>query len=592
MSQYLDYPIIGDPSPEAIEFGRLVQGRTITGKMRYGGDRHMLVIGGNRSGKGTRILMPNLLNMSGSRSIVVVDPKGELAAVTAQFRRSLGQRVVIINPFGVMTEFQGYDDLEGVGYNPLCALDPTAHDFNAKASLLAEAMISVDPKNQNKHFDYAGRALLAATMMYVAIIAREKRAVPTMKHVRQLICMASEPARPPSALFPDGTEAYGIPKLAAKMMTSSIAALRNKAAPFTDWNREIQSVASTVRTQTECFDDYEIAENLAKNDFDFREIKRQPTTVYLVLPPDQMRRHSGWLRLLLTSALQAALRPRQWGEPSILFMMDEFAALGHLEIIENAWAQVPGYGIQMMPVIQDLNQLKNLYGDRWESFAANAGVITSFAPNDPTTAEWLSKRMGQTTRMMRTVNTSYGQNAGNNRGTTNNPNGGGGSSQGNSDGWSQSKNMNETPIKVPFMPPELLYGMKTGYMVVISAGLSNAAPSFAHAYYKITTRDQRARPNPYVHDVPRDPYARRMGAGEPTWDWGQPQHPQQPPSVGGWGGTTDSGWNTGGGFNSSPAPSGGWQPSPWSSRPALPSPPAQRRLPPPEDWDNWEDKNF
>ena len=80
------------------------------------------------------------------------------------------------------------------------------------------------------------------------------------------------------------------------MMTSSIAALRNKAAPFTDWNREIQSVASTVRIQTECFDDSEIAENLAKNDFDFAEIKRRPTTVFLVLPPDQMRRHSGWLR--------------------------------------------------------------------------------------------------------------------------------------------------------------------------------------------------------------------------------------------------------------------------------------------------------
>jgi type IV secretion system protein VirD4 len=349
MSRHLDYPIIGDPSPEAVEFGRIVYNNgTIANKMRYGGDRHMLVIGGNRSGKGTRILMPNLLNMSGKRSIVVVDPKGELAAVTAQFRRSLGQRVVIINPFGVMSEFQGYQDLEGVGYNPLCSLDPTAHDFNAKASLLAEAMISVDPKNHNKHFDEAGRALLAATMMYVAIIAREKRAVPTMKHVRQLICMASEAARPPSALFPNGVEGYGIPKLAAKMMTSSIAALRNKAAPFVDWNREIQSVASTVRTQTECFDDYEIAENLAKNDFDFGEIKRQPTTVYLVLPPDQMRRHSGWLRLLLTAALQAALRPRQWGEPSILFMMDEFAALGHLEIIENAWAQVPGYGIQMM----------------------------------------------------------------------------------------------------------------------------------------------------------------------------------------------------------------------------------------------------
>jgi type IV secretory pathway TraG/TraD family ATPase VirD4 len=33
----------------------------------------------------------------------------------------------------------------------------------------------------------------------------------------------------------------------------------------------------------------------------------------------------------------------------VFFFMDEFAALGHLAIIETTWALVRGYGIQLVP---------------------------------------------------------------------------------------------------------------------------------------------------------------------------------------------------------------------------------------------------
>jgi type IV secretion system protein VirD4 len=299
----------------------------------------------------------------------------------------------------------------------------------------------------------------------------------------------------------------GIPALAREMMEmSSFPGLKNKAAQFTEWNNEIAGIASTAKIQTECFDDPQIRSNMARNDFDFRDLKRKPTTVYLILPPEMMKRHSKWLRLMLTTALQASMRTRYRDEPSVLFMLDEYAsAVGHLEIIDTVWSQVRKYGIQIMPVLQDLNQLKSLMGDKWETFAANAGVITSFAPNDITTAEWLSKRMGQATRTMTATTKNSGYNTGKNKGTSNNP-GGMGSSEGESDGWSYSSSSNTTPIKVPFLSPEELYGMKTGYMVVISAGLSNPAPVFARSYYKMTKFDLRARPDPYVNsDLPRCP---------------------------------------------------------------------------------------
>src|ERR1700683_2857694 len=91
------YPVLGGDAPDAIRLGRYIdrEQNTIAGRMSYTGERNAIVFGPNGSGKGTRILMPNLLQCR-DRSIFVIDPKGELAAVTAPFRRTLGQ-VVIIN---------------------------------------------------------------------------------------------------------------------------------------------------------------------------------------------------------------------------------------------------------------------------------------------------------------------------------------------------------------------------------------------------------------------------------------------------------------------------------------------------------------
>ena len=47
-------------------------------------------------------------------------------------------------------------------------------------------------------------------------------------------------------------------------------------------------------------------------------------------------------------------------------------------------------------VIQDWGQGKALYGERWESFAANAGVLQAFGNADLATTEYLSRRLGKT----------------------------------------------------------------------------------------------------------------------------------------------------------------------------------------------------
>jgi type IV secretion system protein VirD4 len=456
--------------------------------MRYGGPRHVVVFGPNGTGKGMRILVPNLLQCL-DRSIFVLDPKGELAAMTAPFRRTLG-RVVVINPFGVLTDIRGYEDLQSTGYNPLAVLDPRAPSFNADASLLADALVTVGGKDP--HWDESARALLAAIIMFVVMEARGilpagmsakvdpvsffggLPKTPTMARVRELLCLASD-----SPAKHNNYEGAGIPALALSMMRLEIAGLRNKASQFTTWSNEIQSIASAAKRQTEPFDDTEIAEDLAKDGFDFREMKRRPTTVYVILPPEMLARHSKWLRLVLTAAIQGVLRARGPGEPKALFMLDEFAALGHLQIIETVWALVRGYGIQIMPVFQDLTQLKGLYGERWETFVGNAGAVATFAPNDQTTAKWLAERGGETTRVVLGYHS--------------------GSSSGGSGADSASQGLNWSQARVPLVQSHSLFGMASGALLVTLAGLSNIVPAYAPGWWEIQQCRERARANPYFN---------------------------------------------------------------------------------------------
>jgi len=124
-------------------------------KIPYEGDRHMLLFGPTGTGKGTRFLIPNLLTIN-DRSIIVIDPKGELAAVTADYRRTVSD-VVMLNPFDVL-------GLGSAGFNPLAALDPASPNFYDDAAALGEALINIQGKDP--HWSESAQGLIVALIMW------------------------------------------------------------------------------------------------------------------------------------------------------------------------------------------------------------------------------------------------------------------------------------------------------------------------------------------------------------------------------------------------------------------------------------------
>src|SRR5580698_371575 len=78
---------------------------TLSEVMRYKGEAHLITVAPTRSGKGRDVLIPALLEYEGS--CIVIDPKGQLAAVTGPQRARLGQQVKILNPFNILPNVLG-----------------------------------------------------------------------------------------------------------------------------------------------------------------------------------------------------------------------------------------------------------------------------------------------------------------------------------------------------------------------------------------------------------------------------------------------------------------------------------------------------
>jgi type IV secretory pathway TraG/TraD family ATPase VirD4 len=161
--------------------------------------------------------------------------------------------------------------------------------------------------------------------------------------------------------------------------------------------RTLMSVLQVARTNTEFLDSPLLRGSLTKSSFKLADLKRKKTTLYLCLPQRYMESHYRWLRMMTTLILgeMERERPEPAPEHPVLMVLDEFPALRRMKVIENAAAQIAGYGVKLMFVAQTLAQLKDTYKDNWETLVANAGLKLFFGNDDHFTREYVSKLMGE-----------------------------------------------------------------------------------------------------------------------------------------------------------------------------------------------------
>ena len=349
--------------------------------LHYTGDRHLLTVAPTRSGKGVSAIIPNLLTYEGS--VIVIDPKGENARITADRRgtgerlgiQGMGQTVHIVDPWAIT-------GLPASRFNPMDWLDPQDEDISENAMMLADSIVPPRPGTLEPFWDEEAKALLMGILLYVALDEREQDNR-TLGRIRDIVCMGADPFK--DVMLQMLENANSIVSSTAERTISKDPKLRS-------------NVLASLQAHTHFLDSPRIRASLQVSDFKFEDLKTSKMTVYLVLPSDRLDTFGRWLRLLVQQAITVNARNIEVKpDKPILFLLDEMAALGRLTMVEQAFGLMAGFGMQLWGIVQDLSQLERIYEKGWETFIGNSGVLQYFGSRDHKTAEYFSKLCGVTT---------------------------------------------------------------------------------------------------------------------------------------------------------------------------------------------------
>lgn len=388
--------------PGTIWLGRLPDGTPVG----YGDDRHVCLVSATRGGKGTSSIVPNLCLWPGS--IVVIDPKGENAAVTAPRRGSgsgdcegMGQAVHVLDPFGEVK----VDGALRSRFNPLDALDPDDERTIDEAARLADALVVVRDDAREPFWDESAREMVKALILHV-ITSDEFEGRRNLMTVKRLIMRGD--AEAVELLREAGRKDVPSPHLQLWGNVKGNEAFGGVVADFghsyanllADDPKQYEGVKQSALRNLEFVDSPAMQRCMEASDFDLSELKTSDKglSLYLCLPQRYLSTHYRWLRMMIALVIsEMAIEP---GLPAcghdVLLMLDEFAALERMKFIEKEVAQIAHYHVKLFFVLQTLEQIHATYKDNWQTLLGNCGLKIFFGLEDHFSREHVSKLIGET----------------------------------------------------------------------------------------------------------------------------------------------------------------------------------------------------
>ncbi|MDE2113038.1 MAG: conjugal transfer protein TraG [Alphaproteobacteria bacterium] len=359
-------------SPDGVMLGRWHRSY-----LRHDGPEHVLCFAPTRSGKGVGLVIPTLLTWPGSA--IVHDIKGENWTLTAGWRARFG-RVLLFDPTNAAS----------AAYNPLMEVRQGASEVRDVQNI---ADVLVDPEGaleRRNHWEKTSHALLVGAILHVLYAEPDK----TLAGVANFL---SDPRRPiEKTLWAMLTTPHLGEHGVHPVVATAAREVLNKA------ENERSGVLSTAMSFLGLYRDPIVAAVTQRCDWRIRDLidGAHPATLYLVVPPSDISRTRPLIRLIVNQIgrrLTEDLQARD-SRQRLLFMLDEFPALGRLDFFESALAFMAGYGIKAFLIAQSLNQIEKAYGQN-NSILDNCHVRVSFATNDERTARRVSDALGIATEL-------------------------------------------------------------------------------------------------------------------------------------------------------------------------------------------------
>lgn len=343
-----------------------------------------------RSGKGVGVVIPNLLNWPGS--VIVSDIKGENWTRTAGYRARHGQEVHLFDPLSETERSARWNPLAYVSEVPYRCID----DLQRIATMLYP-----DPQGADPFWTSSARSLFLGVALYLFETQGSTRTIGEI--LRQGMASDAEGFQKHWKRVIDSCERAGYP-LSQEAIQSLYDVI--DLAPVT-----ASSIRKTFTSRLDLWLNPMIDAATSANDFDFRELRMRPISIYARINPDNIARLQPLLNLFFQQAIGLQTRELPEDNPKLkhqlLLVLDEFAALGRIPVIANSTAFLPGYNVRSLIIVQSHSQLIEKYGiEGAKSIRKMLAARIVFAPKEFDDAEAISKELGTTTVRQKSVSRS------------------------------------------------------------------------------------------------------------------------------------------------------------------------------------------
>ncbi|HBP32125.1 MAG TPA: type IV secretion system protein VirD4 [Advenella kashmirensis] len=366
--------------------------------LRWAGKQFAFLAAPTRSGKGVGVVIPNCLHYRDS--LVVFDPKLENFEITGGYRAAHGQQVFLFNP--------STNNFTSHRWNPLSYIKRDRNFAPGGAFSIANILYPTSGKMEGntRFFNEMAQKLFVGLCLYLIETEEDTGITPTL-----------------SAMLHLSTPSTGEPladwvKKAVKDPELSRECKNNLLSYASNTGATASGIVSSFLAPLSVFSDPMVAAVTSGDDFDLRQVRRQRMTIYVGILPNDISRFSRLINLFFSQLISentdqlpsqnAALKYQ------CLLLLDEFAALGRVDIIESGVAYIAGYNLRLLSIFQNLAQLNAMYGvDGARTLTTNFECQIIFTPRDNKDAQEYSEIIGTETFKSRSTSRSSGKSSSN-----------------------------------------------------------------------------------------------------------------------------------------------------------------------------------
>lgn len=350
------------------------------------GSSHGIIFAGSGGFKTTSVTIPTALKWGGG--LVVLDPSSEVAPMVIEHRRKAGRKVIVLDP-----------SASGVGFN---ALDWIGRHGNTKEEdvvAVATWIMTDNPRSASARDDFfraSAMQLLTALIADVCLSGHTEAEDQTLRRVRANL------AEPEPQLRARLTKIYE---------QSQSDFVKENVSVFVNMTPETFSgVYANAVKETHWLSYPNYAGLVSGGSFSTDDLADGRTDIFIALDLKVLEAHPGLARVVIGSLLNAIYNRNGNVKGRTLFLLDEVARLGYLRILETARDAGRKYGLTLTMIFQSLGQMREAYGgrDATSKWFESASWISFSAINDPDTADYISKRCGDTTVEVDQTNRSSG----------------------------------------------------------------------------------------------------------------------------------------------------------------------------------------